>query len=90
MTLHDLPHVPEQSLPEEHSSEQLSDVPHALEVKLQCVPAEQLQLVPEHDGGTPASPTPPTVLLLPLHASAKNAKSHTNRTVISSSPGILD
>jgi hypothetical protein len=87
LTLHDFPHLPVQALPPEHSSEQLSAVPHALEVKSQGVPEAQVQLVPLHDGGTPApaSPEPPPrVLLLPPHATTKIANSHTARSAISS------
>jgi hypothetical protein len=47
-TLHEWPQVPEHVLPIEHSNEQLDEVPHALEVKSQDVPAAHLQLLPEH------------------------------------------
>jgi hypothetical protein len=89
-TLHDFPHLPVQVLPPEHSSEQLSDVPHALELKSHWVPGAQVQLVPVHEGGTPApaSPEPlPRVLPLPPHARTKRANNHAARRAISSPPG---
>jgi hypothetical protein len=81
--LHDFPHVPVHVLCAEHWSEQLSDVPHALDVKLHCVPCAQVQLVPVQLGGTPPPPGPPTVLLLPPHARAHSAKNPIDRKPIS-------